>query len=136
MTADLDEKYRELLLSPIRTCASYLPKMGGGVEVNFEGFATLYGGDPFYRWVGLDTAPMFAAHKAAGGMTSVYRQLGIGSERLVREILKDSYGLTASQVVWSYEMVEDSTTGGAAKTKLLTLDGRVDLADVKNENAR
>lgn len=30
---------------------------------------------------------MYAAHKAAGGMTSVYRQIGIGCERLFRKLV-------------------------------------------------
>jgi hypothetical protein len=34
----------------------------------------MYGADPFCSWVGLDSPLMYAAHKAAGGMTSVYRQ--------------------------------------------------------------
>lgn len=134
--ASQEDHYRELLIAPIRQCASYLPKMGGGDEVDFDTFEGLYGDDPFYHWVGLDTAPMYAAHKAAGGMTSVYRQLGIGSERLLREILKDQLGLTQEQVVWSYEQVVASPTGGEEKKKTLTLDGRIDLADVKNEGRR
>jgi len=31
----------------------------------------MYRSDPFYNWVGLDNPLMYAAHKAAGGMTSI-----------------------------------------------------------------
>jgi hypothetical protein len=40
----------------------------------------MYGADPFYHWVGLDSQLMYAAHKVAGGMTSIYRHLGIGCQ--------------------------------------------------------
>lgn len=96
----------------------------------------LYGVDPFYHWMGLDSALMYAAHKAAGGMTSIYRQLGIGAERLFRAVLKDQLGLSPAQVVWSYEVVEESTTGGLSRTKVLTLDGRVDFEDVEDTASR
>lgn len=126
-----DAKYRELLLEPIRKCADYLPKMGGGEEVDFELFQSLYGADPLYHWMGLDTEPMFAAHKAAGGMTSVYRQLGIGSERLFRGVLRDQMGLSADQVKWSYDTLV-ATNDGQPKYKTLTLDGRVEMAEVQS----
>jgi len=57
--------------------------------------------DPLYHWMGLDSPLMFAAHKAAGGMTSVYRQLGIGCERIFRQVLQDELELTDAQVAWS-----------------------------------
>jgi hypothetical protein len=47
---------------------------------------------------------MYAAHKAAGGMTSVYRQLGIGCERLFRGVIQDSLSLTAEQANWEYSV--------------------------------
>ncbi len=129
-----DALYRELLLSPLRKCADYLPKMGGGDEVDLPAFKVLYGGDPLYRWVGLDSDLMFAAHKAAGGMTSVYRQLGIGCERLFREILRDELGLNAEQVKWSYEVLVEEN--GKPRVKVLTLDGRVEMGDVSDLGSR
>lgn len=130
-----DTKYRELLLDPIRKCADYLPKMGGGEEVDFKLFQTLYGADPLYHWMGLDTKPMFAAHKAAGGMTSVYRQLGIGCERLFREVLRDQMGLSTDQVKWSYDTLV-ATNDGQPRYKTLTLDGRVEMAEVPSAPER
>lgn len=134
-----DTQYRELLLTPLRKCSNYLPKMGGVGEVDLTKFATAYGSDPLYHWVGLDSPLMFAAHKAAGGMTSVYRQLGIGCERLFRQILRDELALDADQVTWSYEVLpemepEDATA--PQRARMLSLDGRVELEDVADLQAR
>lgn len=134
-----DSRYREVLLTPLRRCSDYLPRMGGDVEVDLDGFSALYGADPLYHWMGLDSPLMFAAHKAAGGMTSVYRQLGIGCERLFRQILQDELGLDASQVKWSYEVLPElqaEDAPGGAKARILSLDGRVELADVNDSDDR
>jgi hypothetical protein len=136
---DLDDLYMDTILAPLRKCADYLPKMGGGEEVDLEGFTALYGSDPLYHWMGFDSPLMFAAHKAAGGMTSVYRQLGIGCERLFRQVLRNQLRLTADQVVWSYEVLpEFNDEGGpkSARARILSLDGRVETADVHDEVAR
>jgi hypothetical protein len=77
------------VLDPIRVCARYRPKFGKGAKgdgLAFAQFRTLYQGDPFDSWFGLDNPLMYAAHKAAGGMTSVYREIGIGCEKLFRTI--------------------------------------------------
>lgn len=131
---DRDRVYREILLSPLRTSADYLPKMGGGDEVDLAGFSALYGVDPLYHWMGLDSPLMFAAHKAAGGMTSIYRQLGIGCERLFRAILKDELALTEDQVKWSYEVLPE-TEDDTKKPRCLSLDGRVEVSDVCDSSA-
>jgi hypothetical protein len=94
-------------------------------------FQTLYQGDAFYNWFGLDNPLMYAAHKAAGGMTSVYRQIGIGCEKLFRTILKDALDLTAADVVWSYEMPLAN-----GKTRTLYLDGRVPLDKIPDVTKR
>lgn len=93
-----DARYLELLLEPIRVCARYQPKFGKGSKgggFTLEQFQRLYQSDPFYNWLGLDNPLMYAAHKAAGGMTSIYRQIGIGSEKLFRTVLQDSLGFHA-----------------------------------------
>jgi hypothetical protein len=74
---------------------------------------------------------MYAAHKAAGGMTSVYRQIGIGCEKVFRQILQDALGLSTADVIWSYET---PTPGG--KTRKLTLDGRAPLDRIKDHAAK
>ncbi len=90
-----DDKYKKIVLDPIYVCAKYKPKMGQGRGKGFEldAFQKLYQADPFYSWFGLDNPLMYAAHKAAGGMTSIYRQIGMGCERLFRQILIDELRL-------------------------------------------
>lgn len=123
-----------MFLSPILTCKSYKPKLGaGGTEgVNLQKFHEIYGDDPFYSWIGVNSDLMYAAHKAAGGMTSVYRQIGIGCERLFREIIFDQTGYNDRSLAnWSYTA---QTRSGKAKT--LSLDGRLELNEINNSNVK
>jgi hypothetical protein len=129
-----DELYLKIVIDPIRVCAHYKPKFGHGAKaggLTLQQFRSLYQGDPFYNWFGLDNPLMYAAHKAAGGMTSVYRQIGIGCEKLFRTILKDSFNLAATDVVWSYEL--PLPTG---KTRTVHLDGRLPLDKISNTKKR
>ena len=99
-----DDEYLALVLDPIKVCARYKPKFGQGNKadgLSLAQFRTLYQADAFYSWFGLDNPLMYAAHKAAGGMTSVYRQIGIGCERLFRTVLRDSFDLADEDVNWS-----------------------------------
>lgn len=126
-----DKEYLGLFLTPLYECRNYKPKLGHKASEGYDlnQFLTLYNSDPFYKWIGLDSPFMFAAHKAAGGMTSIYRQIGIGCERLLRAILADSLEYeSASDVQWSYE-----TKTKAGKDKTLYLDGFIDLDKIKNE---
>ena len=96
-----DDAYLAIVLNPIRVCAQYKPKFGqgnAGSGLTLEQFRKLYQSDAFYNWFGLDNPLMYAAHKAAGGMTSVYRQIGIGCEKLFRTVIRDSLGLTDTDV--------------------------------------
>jgi hypothetical protein len=126
-----EEKYIELFLAPIRRCKEYKPKFGDSQNENgisLENFLMLYGSDPFYSWIGLDSGLMYAAHKAAGGMTSVYRQIGIGCEHLFREIIIDTTQYVDRDLAqWSYET---KTSGGKIKT--LSLDGRLEIREIRN----
>ena len=127
-----DERYLQTVLEPLRVSAEYQPKFGqGGGGLSLEEFRRLYRNDPFYAWFGLDSPLLYAAHKAAGGMTSVYRQIGIGCERLFRGILQDCFGLSEEEAVWSYEV---PAVGG--KSRRLHLDGRVPLSCIKDDSAR
>lgn len=74
---------------------------------------------------------MYAAHKAAGGMTSVYRQIGIGCEKLFRTVIRDSLGLSDTDVAWSYELLLPS-----GKTRTLYLDAWVPLDKIANPAKR
>jgi len=94
-------------------------------------FREMYGGDPLYHWVGLDSDLMYAAHKAAGGMTSIYRQLGIGCERLLRQIIQDEYQLNDKQAAWSYTY--DKGNGTLASH---TLDVCIRTNDINNLKKR
>jgi hypothetical protein len=129
-----DKTYLKQVLDPIRVSALYKPKFGQGVGegLTLTQFQALYQSDAFYTWFGLDNPMMYAAHKAAGGMTSVYRQIGIGCERVFRAALRDSLGLSEADVLWSYQIPLPN-----GKSRTLTLDGRVPLdkiVDIKKRN--
>ena len=96
-----------------------------------EQFRDLYQGDAFYSWFGLDNPLMYAAHKAAGGMTSVYRQIGIGCEKLFRRVVKDSLELSPEDVIWSYHITLPS-----GRKRTLYLDGRVPLEKISDKGKR
>ncbi|MDR0506584.1 MAG: hypothetical protein LBH32_07190 [Dysgonamonadaceae bacterium] len=102
-----EQKYLNLFLAPIRKCKDYKPKFGESQNtdgVSLEVFLELYGSDLFYSWIGLDSNLMYAAHKAAGGMTSIYRQIGVGCEHLFREIIIDTTQYSDREFAqWSYE---------------------------------
>ncbi|MDR0645538.1 MAG: hypothetical protein LBG46_00680 [Elusimicrobiota bacterium] len=126
-----ENKYIEFFLEPIRKCKDYKPKFGESQNpegLTIEGFLNIYGRDPFYSWIGLDSKLMYSAHKAAGGMTSIYRQIGVGCEHLFREIIVDTAKYEKRELAqWSYE-----TKTQSGKTKTLTLDGRLELNAINN----
>jgi hypothetical protein len=97
-----DEVYLRTVLDPIRVCAHYKPKFGqgnAGVGLTLEAFRTLYNSDVFYSWFGLDNPLMYAAHKAAGGMTSIYRQIGIGCEKLFRTVIACALSMSSAMTL-------------------------------------
>lgn len=123
----LDEQYREIFLSPIRKCSEYRPAFGRGRSTGlcYTEFQELYGSDFFYSWLGLDDQRVYAAHKAAGGLTSVYRQIGIGSERLFRAVIGDTLELSEEQMGWRYEYDKS-----ARKKGIHTLDAKIRFQDI------
>jgi hypothetical protein len=129
MSSKMDKRYLDILLEALRVCKQYKPKLGYGGKDGYtlEQFHQLYHSDPFYHWMGLDNPLMYAAHKAAGGMTSIYRQIGIGCERLFRAILQDSLRLSEEESTWSYTVPKP---GGKIRT--LYLDGRIPFEAVKD----
>ena len=129
-----DERYLKILMKPITVCAKYRPMFGQGRKggMALEEFREMYQADPFYAWMGLDSPLMYAAHKAAGGMTSVYRQIGMGGQRVFQQVLQDNLTLDAKQVLWSYTV----PTREKAKTKTLSLDGRIDLSHVADKTVK
>jgi hypothetical protein len=120
-----DKLYFEIIAKDLRVCLRCKPKFGtaGRAGLTKQQFELRYGEDPFYRWVGINSPLMYAAHKAAGGITSIYRQLGKGGERLFQRVLQDEFGLTEDQSSWTYVT---QCVGGKART--LELDGRIDLS--------
>jgi hypothetical protein len=123
-----DDALIDVFLSPVRKCANYKPAFGqsGRKGLVVREFRKLYGSDLFYAWLGLDSPEMYAAHKAAGGITSMYRQIGVGSERLFRAVLAAELGLSNSQMKWSYEYEKSRRTVG-----IHTLDARIATDDLK-----
>lgn len=122
-----DNELIELFLEPVRKCKLYVPAFGqsGSEGMGLEAFHVLYGNDPFYSWIGLNDPLMYAAHKAAGGITSIYRQVGVGSERLLRAILMAELGLTGDAIDWSYTYAKPD-----GKEGVHILDAKIDLADL------
>lgn len=119
-------------MTALRACAQYKPRFGQERKdaLTLEHFKQMYGADPFYHWIGLDSSLMYAAHKAAGGITSIYRQLGIGSEWVFRSILQDSLNLTKEEASWSYQISDGS------KSRILTLDGRIQFDHLRDSATR
>ena len=129
-----DEEYLQIVLDAVRVCARYKPKFGQGAKgegLTLEQFRELYQGDAFYSWFGLDNPMMYAAHKVAGAMTSVYRQIGIGCEKLFRRAVKDSLELSEEDVTWSYQVTLPS-----GRKRTLYLDGRVPLEKIGDKGKR
>jgi hypothetical protein len=129
-----DAQYLRTVLDPVRICTHYRPKFGQGAKgkgLTLPEFQSLYQSDIFYNWFGLDNPLMYAAHKAAGGMTSIYRQIGIGCEKLFRTILRDSLDLSAADVTWSYEVPLPD-----GKNRILHLDGRVPLDKIPDKKKK
>lgn len=127
-----NEELLSLFLSPLGICADYLPAFGASNSTGLKlaDFARLYGEDEFYSWIGLDSPLVYAAHKASGGMTSIYRQIGIGSERLLRAVIRDSLNLTQENVEWKYEYQKSRT-----QKAFHYLDARISLANLESRDA-
>ena len=126
-----ESEYLETFLTPIRKSKEYRPKFGQGKKWT----DSLYKSSRRYielihstLGLGLDTDRMYSAQRAAGGMRPVYRQIGIGCERLFRAIVADSADYTAPEfATWSY-----STKTPSGKTKTLSFDGRLMLSEIRN----
>ena len=126
-----DEKYLQIILERLSTCKTYQPKFGTGKTVSLEKFKSMYSNDPFYSWFGLDNSIIYTAHKAAGGITSLYRQIGLGSEEVFRQIFQDEMGLSAEEATWSYKI-----TTSSGRTQKLSLDGRIAYSHILDQGKR
>lgn len=129
----LDERYLALIRESLRVCLNYKPAFGHGKGdgITLERFQQIYREDEFYSWFGLDSPLVYAAHKAAGGMTSVYRQIGLGCQLVFQNILQDTLGLSPADATWSYKV-----KAKGAKARTLALDGRIPLEKIAASAAR
>jgi hypothetical protein len=77
MISEQDEQYLNLLTRRLEVCKLYKPRFGQGstAGLQLQQFQNLYANDVFYHWFGLDSSLVYSAHRAAGGMTSLYRQI-------------------------------------------------------------
>lgn len=128
-----DEKYLKLIRHALRVCLNYKPAFGHGKGegISLARFQQIYREDEFYGWFGLDSPLVYAAHKAAGGMTSVYRQIGLSCQLVFQHVLQDALGLTAADATWSYKV-----KAKGAKARSLALDGRIPLEKIISPAAR
>jgi len=135
LTVTDENLYLKRFLDPIKVCRRYKPKFGLGHReegLDLPRFLSIYGADPFYSWIGLDSDLMYAAHKAAGGMTSVYRQIGKGCENLFRQIIIDQAQYEDPRyALWSYISKTKND-----KNKTLSLDARLELNEIRNADVR
>jgi hypothetical protein len=124
---DNDTRYLNLILQAIRVCAQYRPMFGQGRKggLTVAQFQALYGADPFYSWFGLDSPLVYAAHRVSGGMTSLYRQIGIGCQWMLSQVLSDYFGLSVADAAWSYKVLKADGTN-----QTLALDGRIPFESV------
>lgn len=127
----LDEKYLEIILQRIEICKAYKPKFGQGKSVSLEEFEVIYRNDAFYSWFGLNDPLIYAAHKAAGGITSLYRQIGLGCETVFREVIREQLGLSSEQARWSYKV-----KGAKDKERTLSLDARIETNHIADSERR
>ncbi len=123
-----DAKYLKIILTPLHVCMNYKPKFGhsgknGGF--NLKEFRAMYRKDSFYTWFGLDSQLIYSAHKAAGGITSIYRQIGNGCELLFNQIVREQLELTEEEANWSYQVPTS-----AGKSRTLNLDARIVTSDL------
>lgn len=126
-----DPELVDIFLTPIRKCADYRPAFGKGRGETLElpGFRCLYGADPFYAWLGLDDPLVYAAHKASGGLSSIYRQIGVGAERLVRHIIQSVFSLGENQASWGYDYAKPDGTNAQH-----LLDVQICLSDLPDSD--
>jgi len=133
MSSDLafERALLETFLKPIGVCRTFKPAFGlakdGGVS--YSEFQNIYGSDPFYSWIGLNSPDVYKAHRALGGLTSLYRQLGVASERVFRQVLQEKLALTRDQLQWSYQYDK-----GAGKQAEHTLDACIPISALSEES--
>lgn len=127
----MEERYLRILLEAIEKCRRYQPKLGGTESVSLQRFVEQYSADAFYHWLGLDIPAIYQAHRAGGGITSLYRQLGIGCQRLFQQILIDHLSVSMESIKWGY-----SVPLATGKEGFIELDACVRLDAISNASCR
>ena len=117
------DRYAAYLIDALRAASQNLPKFGTGHDVTAEEFRQLYGDDPFYNWLGLDSDLLYMTHRAASSMTSLYRKLGDGCQNLFRAIIRDEFSIRDDQALWEYTVQTDRGP------RVRSLDGHIDVLD-------
>jgi hypothetical protein len=104
------EDYLDVLLAPLRESGKYVRR-------------EMPQADAFSEWFGLNTPAMLEAKTRAGMVTSIYRQIGIGCERLMRRVIQDNLGVPASSCSWAH-VVEGQNRSLDARIPLESITAR------------
>ena len=117
----------KIINDALNVCGRYKPKFGKGGRqgVTLDQFHEIYSADTFYSWFGLDSSQIYAAHRAAGGITSIYRQIGLAMEKIFRYILQEQLNLQPEDCHWRYSL--------PGSTRVLKLDGRIEIELLKKK---
>lgn len=59
--------------------------------------------DAFLGWFGLGDSKVLGLKRQAGLVTSIYRQLGIGCERVLRHLIQSRLDVPADQCTWAWQ---------------------------------
>ncbi|MCL2348112.1 MAG: hypothetical protein FWC50_07595 [Planctomycetaceae bacterium] len=120
----------KIIEDSLKVCSRYQPKFGVGRNkgLSYEQFHEIYSSDVFYSWFGLSSSRIYAAHKAAGGLTSIYRQIGMATEKIFRLVLKEQLAVTEEDCTWKYSPPNSK--------RVLKLDGRIELEQLKTTERR
>lgn len=126
-----DHEVLEALWGPLlRVNPDLNPKMGTGKQVDVNQFLSIYRTDPLYGQIGFASESVYAAHRALTRLTSLYRNVGTGTEAMVKLFIERCLGIPAASHMWGYEY---SFNGSARKRHL---DGAIRFRQVRDVNAR
>lgn len=118
---DCASDYLDLFLRPLHESGHYVKR-------------EMPQADPFATWFGLDSPSVIKAKSRAGLVTSVYRQIGLGCERLLLRVLQDSLGIPSESCGW-FQFVEGQKRSldacvrlGQVMTRRVELKAWMDMA--------
>jgi hypothetical protein len=132
-TPPSDLEILEALWGPVLKIKPNLaPKMGTGEFVYENDFLGIYRRDPLYgpTALGFNSKAMYKAHQSLTRLTSLYRNVGTGTEAVVKLLIERCLGITPEQHRWQYHY----TFNGSPRTR--TLDGAIRFEQIKNAKLR